>query len=154
MNDGKNELLKPLHYFNIEKYILIIVMFMIILLIGLNTLRVYKGYTVIQRSGSNNIYDSKNILYDKGTITLSIDESNNYPMLEIIVNGDIIDRFDENKEVTIDVAERDVVQINGSMYKDDIAISIKNISPNIPDHLNGTRVLIKQNISTVAIIKM
>jgi len=154
MNDKRSDLLKALHCFTIEKYVSIIIMLVVILLIGLNILRVYKEYILVHHSETKSFYDLKNILYNSETMTLSIDGSDEYPMLEVIVNGNLIDKFGKNKQIIVNVNDGDVVQINGSMYSDIIMVSMKNISSNTTNYLNNKQVLVKQNISTLAVIKM
>ncbi len=150
MNDRRNNI----HYFRIDNCIAIIVMFMIILLIGLNILRICRDYIIVQHSETKAVHDFESILFPSGTLTLIIESNEVYPLLEIIVNGELVDKFGENKEVTINVTDRDIVQINGSMYNDDIIVSIKDISSNTIDYLSNSKVVVKRNISTLAIIRM
>jgi len=127
---------------------------MIVLLIGLNILRVYKDYIIVHRSETKDFYDIESNLYTSGTITLLIEEEDEYPMVEIILNGEFIYEFGKNKQATINVTDGDVVQINGSMYTNNIAVSIQGISPNTINYFNNKQILVKQNISTIAVIKM
>jgi len=127
---------------------------MIILLIGLNILRVCRDYIIVQHSEIKAVYDFERMLFPSGTITLAIESNEVYPLLEIIVNGELVDKFGENNEVTVHVTDQDVVQINGAMYDDDIIVSIKDISSNIIDYLSNRKVVVKKNISTLAIIRM
>jgi len=154
MSEDRNDLLKAVHYFSMEKYVSIFVMIMIVLLIGVNILRVYKDYILVHRSETKGFYDIENNLYNSGTITLLIEEEDEYPMVEIILNGEFIYEFGKNKQATINVTDGDVVQINGSMYTNNIAVSIQSISPNTINYFNNKQILVKQNISTIAIIKM
>ncbi|QUH20746.1 hypothetical protein [Alkaliphilus sp. B6464] len=150
MNDRRNNV----NYFGIDNCIAIIVMFMIILLIGLNILRICRDYIIVQHSETKTVHDFESILFPSGTLTLIIESNEVYPLLEIIVNGELVDKFGENNEVTINVTDRDIVQINGSMYNDDVIVSIKDISSNIIDYLSNRKVVVKRNISTLAIIRM
>lgn len=155
MNDQKNNLLKQVRYFNMEKYIAIIVMLMIILLIGLNILRMYSDYIIVQHSENSMFYNIGSTLSSYGAMEIAIEESKVYPMLEVIINGEPLDdKFDKNNEIKIKVYDGDVIQLNGSMYNDNITVRIKNMSLNINNALSIEQITIERNIHTLAIIRM
>lgn len=155
MNDQKNNLLKQVRYFNMEKYIAIIVMLMIILLIGLNILRMYSDYIIVQHSETSMFDNIGSTLSSYGAMEIAIEESKVYPMLEVIINGEPLDdKFDKNNEIKIKVYDGDVIQLNGSMYNDNITVRIKNMSLNINNALSIEQITIERNIHTLAIIRM
>jgi len=152
MNDQRNDFIKPLSYFSIENYIPIAIIFMITLLITLNILRIYQDARTANQFEPKKNYDIENTSYNS-TMTFSIEGNQKYPMVEIMINGEVIDKFGENNEITINIREGNVVQINGSMYRNDIMVHIKHTSITTADNLN-TDILVQQNISTLAVIKM
>lgn len=76
-------------------------------------------------------------------------------MLEIIINGELFDyKFKDNNQITITVRDGDVIQINSSMYSDNIKIGIKDTSPNISNVLNNNHITLRRDINTLAVIKI
>lgn len=154
MNDQRR-LLKQKNHFFIEKSIIIIIMFMLVLLIGFNTVKIYNYYITAQFSEFNATYNLKSNVSSQGIIEVAIKEERKYPMLEIIVNGELLDyKFKENNQIIITVYDGDVVQINSSMYNDNIKVEIKDMSPNISNILDNNHITLKENINTLAIIRM
>jgi len=154
MNDH-GRAVKQKKYLLIEKFIVVIIMFMFVLLIGFNTVRAYNYYIMARFSEFNAIYDFKGDVSSRNIIEIGIEENKAYPMLEIIINGELFDyNFEENNQIIITVYDGDVIQINGSMYDDNIKIGIKDMSPGVGNILNNNHIILKENISTLAIIKI
>ena len=75
--------------------------------------------------------------------------------MEIIINGEPLGHnFEENNQITITVYDGDVIQINSSMYSDDIKVEIKDMPPNVGNVLGNNHIILKENIGTLAIIKI
>lgn len=154
MNNHGRAVKQKNHCF-VEKFIVIIIMFMFVLLIGFNTVRAYNYYMTARFSEFNTIYDLKGDVPSQNIIEIGIEENKAYPLLEIIINGEPIDyNFKENNQVIITVCDGDVIQINSSMYSDNIKIGIKDMSPNVGNVLDNNHIILKENISTLAIIKI
>ncbi len=138
-----------------EKSVIIIVMFMFILLIGFNIIRVYNYYITAQFFKTNDIHNFKSNVPSQGIMEIAIEEDKVYPMLEIIINGELSDyKFEENNRIIITVCNGDVVQINGSMYSNNIKIEIENISPNISNVLDNNHIILRKDINTLAVIRI
>lgn len=154
MNNRRKSLKQKKRFF-MEKSVIIIVMFMFILLIGFNIMKVYNYYITAQFFKSNYIYNFKSNVPSQGIMEIAIEEDKVYPMLEIIINGELSDyKFEENNRIIITVCNGDVVQINGSMYNDNIKIEIENISPNISNVLDNNHIILREDINTLAVIRI
>ena len=154
MNNYGRAIKQKKHFF-IEKFVIAIIMLMSVLLIGFNTVRAYNYYMTARFSEFNTVYDSKGDVPSQNIIEIGIEENKAYPLLEIIINGEPIDyNFKENNQVIITVCDGDVIQINSSMYSDNIKIGIKDMSPNVGNVLDNNHIILKENISTLAIIKI
>lgn len=149
MDDRKNSIVNQIG----EKYICYAILTIMLLLIGINVFRIYNDHIAINHSQINFFYNNvENILSDKGSIVLSIEE--NYPLLEVMINGRVVNKFEENKSIVVNITNGDVVQINGSMYSNDIRVNIVDKSSNINNYFSSDKGIINQNIITLAIIKM
>ena len=147
--------IKQREHFFIEKFVIAIIMLMSVLLIGFNTVRAYNYYMTAQFSEFNTVYDSKGDVSSRNIIEIGIEENKIYPLLEIIINGEPIDyNFKENNQIMITVCDGDVIQINSSMYSDNIKIEIKDMSPGVGNVLDNNHIILKENIDTLAIIKI
>lgn len=146
---------KQNEHFFIEKFVIAIIMLMSVLLIGFNTVRAYNYYMTAQFSEFNTVYDSKGDVSSRNIIEIGTKENKIYPLLEIIINGEPIDyNFEENNQIMITVCDGDVIQINSSMYSDNIKIEIKDMSPGVGNVLDNNHIILKENIDTLAIIKI
>ncbi len=147
-------LLKQKRYFFIEKSIITIVMFISILLIGLNVVRAYDHYITAQFFEFNTAGLKNNVL-SQGSIEVVIEGDKMYPMLEVIINGELSGhRFNENNRIIITVHNGDVIQINSCMYSDNIKIEIVGMSPNVGNVLGNSHMTLKEGINTLAIIRI
>ena len=154
MNNYGRAIKQKKHFF-IEKFVIAIIMLMSVLLIGFNTVRAYNYYMTAQFSEFNTVYDSKGDVSSRNIIEIGIEENKIYPLLEIIINGEPIDyNFKENNQIMITVCDGDVIQINSSMYSDNIKIEIKDMSPGVGNVLDNNHIILKENIDTLAIIKI
>lgn len=154
MNNYGRAIKQKKHFF-IEKFVIAIIMLMSVLLIGFNTVRAYNYYMTAQFSEFNTVYDSEGDVSSRNIIEIGIEENKAYPLLEIIINGEPIDyNFKENNQIIITVCDGDVIQINSSMYSDNIKIEIKDMSPGVGNVLDNNHIILKENIDTLAIIKM
>lgn len=149
MDDRKKSIVNPIG----EKYICYAILTIMLLLIGVNIFRIYNDHTAINNSQINFFYNNvENMLFDKGSIVLSIEE--NYPLLEVMINGRVVNKFEKNKSIVVNITNGDVVQVNGSMYSNDIIVNIVDKSSNINNYFSSDKGIINQNIITLAIIKM
>lgn len=154
MNNHERAVKQKNHCF-MENFIIVIILFMSVLLIGLNTVRAYNYYMTARFSEFNTVYDSKGDALSRNIIEIGIEENKVYPLLEIIINGEPLGHnFEENNQITITIYDGDVIQINSSMYSDDIKVEIKDMPPNVGNVLGNNHIILKENIGTLAIIKI
>ncbi len=151
--DGERKNISKLKYCKTGENISIFLIFAITLLIGFNILRIYDDYIMVQIFGYKNTYNFENTLPDKKTVTVIVESDKLYPMLEIIVNGDLVTVFNNRSEATIEVKKGDVIQINGSMYNDDIVVSMHSTNFSDVSFLNKDKIIVQKDIKTLAIIQ-
>lgn len=142
------------HVSKSEMYTSFLPIVMITVLIGLNIIEAYKNNIFQQHYLDKNNYNCKSTLSYKKDITLITENNRLYPQLEVIINGEFIDKFNNRKELTITVNNGDVIQINGSMYNDNIVVRINNVDLHKINYLNKQEVVIQNNIKTLAIIRI
>jgi len=111
-------------------------------------------------SNQNTVYKSNieesnlQLLSDpKGIISLELEGDNSYPLLEVLINGELVKRFD-NKQIMIEVQDRDVVEIKGTMYGDEIKIRIIDISSEIKNQNMMQQVSINRNIVSLGVVRL
>ena len=89
-----------------------------------------------------------------GIITLELEGPISYPRLEVLVNGEYAMSFENNKHVVIEVKDRDVVEIKGTMYEDEIKIKIIDISSEIKKENIKQQVTINRNIVSLGFVRL
>ncbi|WP_183108667.1 hypothetical protein [Thermohalobacter berrensis] len=68
---------------------------------------------------------------NKGIIILKILNSKNYGNVEVLINGETVKKFGNQKEIDIKVYNNDLIEINGTMYKENIEVKVVGVSKNI-----------------------
>lgn len=151
---NKKVLSRQKERFFTEKFIIVTIMFVFTLLIGFNTIRAYSQCIRAHFFEFSVTNPGKNIS-TQGTMEIAIKGNKTYPMLEIIINGELFDyKFGEDNRVIITVYDGDVIQVNGSMYDDNIKVEIKNTSTNINNVSGNNHIVLKGDINTLAVIKI
>lgn len=85
---------------------------------------------------------------EKGAVILKLDD-NTYEDIEILVNGETVGNFDDKQEVSIDVFNNDLIEINGTKYLEKIKIKVVGISTNIKSPKLNTTVTTFKNIELI-----
>lgn len=120
-------------FFNkIESLLLKLSLISIIILIGLQVFIVNNEISVFSKMANiegNTIGDLGKI--ESGLVVLSIEEEQKFKETEVLVNGEVIDKFNGRKEVTIEVYNNDIVEINGGRYSEKVKVKVVGISKNI-----------------------
>lgn len=65
-----------------------------------------------------------------GIIIIAINDTK-FSNVEVIKNGKIENSFKKDKEISIKVKDKDILEINGSMYQEPVIVKIVGISKNI-----------------------
>lgn len=138
----------------LEKHISLLAIIIITFLIGFNILRVYKNNILKEDYLVKDNYNSKKKFSTEKSITLILENDKLYPLLEVLINGKLTNKFNNNNKLSITVNDGDVIQINGSMYEDNIRVKIDNMNSYKINYLNKSEIITKKNIVTLAIIRM
>lgn len=134
----------------IESILLKICFISILLLIGLQIfingsefavfLQSDRGMDRIPLEGSRN----------KGIIILEVDGKDDSKYLEVLVNGEVVKRFNNNEEVTIEVYNNDLIEINGAKCRESVRVRVTGVSKNISLPKLNTTVKVAQSIEILS----
>ncbi len=141
-------------YDKLEKYISLLAIIIITFLIGFNILRVYNNNILEQDYLVKDNYNFTKKISAKKGVTLTLESDKLYPLLEVLVNGKLRYKFIKNNELIINVNDGDVIQINGSMYDDNIRVRIDTMNSYKINYLNKSEIITKKTIETLAVIRM
>lgn len=103
----------------------------------------------INRVSSNQFVSTK-----KGILVLQLNEQAKYNKVEILVNGESVNNFNDNSEVTIYVYNNDIVEINGGMYNNKIKVKVKEISTFIKEPKLGKTIEVDGNIELIGKVQI
>lgn len=109
----------------------------------------FKIDSSINRVSSNQFVSAK-----KGILVLQLNDQNNYNKVEILVNGESVNNFNDNSEVIVYVYNNDIVEINGGMYNNKIKVKIKEISTFIEEPKLGKVIEVDGNIELIGKIQI
>ncbi|SCZ01349.1 hypothetical protein [Alkaliphilus peptidifermentans] len=115
----------------LEKIIqtLFVVLMLFLILINIGKSYQLKKSTVML--GSEEGFWFLDLISKKGTIVLQLEGGSLYPKLELMINGEVVEVFGDNTEVKLEVNDRDVIEVNSSMYNENISLYIKEVSSNV-----------------------
>ncbi|MBN4063099.1 MAG: hypothetical protein COA82_01005 [Alkaliphilus sp.] len=133
----------------LEKIIFSFLMLFFCSLVISNVMTIYE-----QRQIVIDINNSYFVRAEKGSVSIKIQGDKLYQDLEIVLNGEVYKRFENNFTVTVEVKNYDVIQINGSMYEEEIYIKIVETSNNINTEKLRMNIKINGNTETLAVIKI
>ncbi|SNR88287.1 hypothetical protein SAMN05446037_1001212 [Anaerovirgula multivorans] len=86
-------------------------------------------------------------------IKLQLIADKNYPDLEVLINGEIFQTFRKDEVLLVPVKKGDVVQINGTMYKDKIKLEVVDKSLKLKGEDLARQVIVNQNIEFLCLIR-
>ena len=78
----------------------------------------------------------------------------NFNDVEIIINNENKYKFNEKDEITLKIHEEDLIEVNGSMYNDNIDISIIGVTKNIDKPMLNSKLTTRGNIQTFGTVKL
>ncbi len=88
-----------------------------------------------------------------GAIVLALEGDALYPQLEVLVNGESFISFENNRQLEIQVKDRDVVEIKGTMYQEKIPIRVIEITKEINPDFIKEQLSVEKNIVTIGIVR-
>ena len=135
----------------IEKTLRILLILFLVTTVLTNGKKMYdSNQNPVYRSGTE---ETQLLSAPFGSLKLEIEGSNYYPLLEVMVNGEYIKSFENNKQLEIQVKDRDVIQLKGTMYDNEIRIKIVDITSIKSDNLKK-QVSINGNIVSLGIARL
>ncbi len=142
------------HVLILEKTLMLSAIILITILFGYNF---YTTYNSLQSSVVQNKYKQYNLQAmgsPYGEVAIEIDEEQQYPKLELLINGVTTSQFNNEKRVIAKVKDGDLIQVNGSMYQQDITVSIVEVSNNLEEKLINTNTTTYGNIQILTTIRI
>ncbi|SDK48526.1 hypothetical protein [Natronincola ferrireducens] len=137
-----------------EKFCLVITVFSIFCIFIFNSLANYNRYYDVYYKNYDDLQHNYLVLQQQGTVTIEIIGDKVYPHLEILLNGESYKKFHNENTSVIMVKDGDVVQINGSMYNEDIQLKVVNVSYNVKLPQPPKTVYISRNIKTLSRVEI
>ncbi len=90
---------------------------------------------------------------EKGIVILKL-LNNNLEDIKILVNGDEVDNFQSNDEVSIQVYNNDLIEIDGTKYLERVKVQIIGISENLELPELDTTIETSQSIEMLGRVKV
>jgi len=110
---------------------------------------------VIGKHNNGNEFTPMNKLNinEKGIVILKL-LNNNLEDIKILVNGDEVDNFQGNDEVSIQVYNNDLIEIDGTKYLERVKVQIIGISENLKLPELDTTIETSQSIEMLGRVKL
>ncbi|HSH35131.1 hypothetical protein [Schnuerera sp.] len=109
--------------------------------------------TIGGKDGRNFIFSDSLETNEKGIIILK-NMKPKYKDIEVLVNGEYINDFKENDELKIYVYNNDMVEIDGTKYKNQLIFKIVGVSNNIEMPKLDTIITTSQNIEILSKVQL
>jgi len=116
----------------IESFILKLCIVSVLVLVGLQGFITNNELAVFLNQPESNLEIGLDDLKskEKGIILLSI-EGKDFEDVEILKNGEVIDKFGKNNEIKLTVYNNDLIEVNGTKYSDSIKVKVVGVSKNV-----------------------
>jgi len=116
----------------IESFILKLCIVSVLVLVGLQGFITNNELAVFLNQPESNLEIDLDDLKskEKGIILLSI-EGKDFEDVEILKNGEVIDKFGKNNEIKLTVYNNDLIEVNGTKYSDSIKVKVVGVSKNV-----------------------
>lgn len=138
----------------IEKILKLLFIFFLAATILTNVIKIHDASKdAVYRSSTDNS-QLQPLSAPRGYIQLELDGGTKYPKLEVLINGEFVSLFEPGKKLEIQVENRDVIQINGTMYSDEIKIKVVGLTSNLREADINKEVLVKNNIVVLGIARI
>lgn len=96
---------------------------------------------------------SKLNVNEKGIVVIKLLNSN-LENVEILINGDVVNNFRHSDEISIEVYNNDLIEIDGTKYIDRVKVKIVGISKNLELPKLDTVVETSQSIEMLGRVKL
>ncbi len=67
---------------------------------------------------------------ERAVVILKLKDSE-FKDTKVLLNGDIIDSFEKKDEISLEVYENDIIEIDGTKYQENIVVTVVGISSNL-----------------------
>jgi len=122
--------------------------------IGLNAKNTLHSQQKTVLQSNSKVYNLQSEVSPRGEVVVKIENVKNYPKLEILINGVVYKKFDHEKEIQLEVKDGDLLQVNGSMYNEDIKIVLSKKTSNIKIPSSQRKVIAQGNIIVLSTIRI
>ncbi|WP_202710913.1 hypothetical protein [Sporosalibacterium faouarense] len=112
----------------IESILLKVCVLSLLFIVGLQLLVSRDDFPTFIGNGNNSMESSS--YNEKGIVRLSL-LGDNYEDVEVLVNGEAVGNFNDNKEVELLVYNNDLIEINGTKHMDKIKVKVVAVSTNL-----------------------
>ncbi|KAB3534016.1 hypothetical protein F8154_10065 [Alkaliphilus pronyensis] len=136
----------------LERVLLTCFLILLSAVVIVNSIKMFQLRNSVVMLGRETGINYSQLIDKSGTITLRLEEDL-YPNIEVYINGELVDTFGNNRLIKVDIKDRDVLELNSSMYSNPINLYIEEVSNNISGITEGAIYNIK-NRKTIAIIRI
>lgn len=138
----------------IEKTLRILFIFFLSLTILANVKKIYDSrQDAVYKSNTDNSL-LQPLSAPRGYIQLEIDGAKEYPYLEVLINGVYVSSFESEAKLEILVKDRDVIEINGTMYSEEVKIKVVDLTKNIKGTSLKKEIIVKSNIVALGVARI
>lgn len=138
----------------IEKTLRILFIFFLSLTILANVKKIYDSrQDAVYKSNTDNSL-LQPLSTPRGYIQLEIDGAKEYPHLEVLINGVYVSSFESAAKLEILVKDRDVIEINGTMYSEEVKIKVVDLTKNIKGTSLKKEIIVKSNIVALGVARI
>lgn len=116
-----------------ESFMVKLCILCLIIVIGMQVFIKNNDLQVFFDNQNHNVFNHVNNSKDKGILILKLENQNysDFKDVEILKNGKIEANFSKGSEVTINVYNNDLIEINGAKYHENLEVKIVGVSKNI-----------------------
>ncbi|AOY77244.1 hypothetical protein [Clostridium formicaceticum] len=138
----------------IEKFLLYSTVILILMMVSFNYLTNYNRYYSVYYAQEEEKYNFFLSPKQEGFVVIGLVGQQTYHDLEVLVNGEVHKTFGEDTAVTIAVRDRDLVQVNATMYAEKITLRILEVSSNIKNSIPYKEITVNKNIEILSLIQI
>ena len=111
-----------------EKLILLISLVSLALLLFIQFIN-YDDNTSINTSYTSKFLPPSQDM-ERAVVILKLKDSE-FKDTKVLLNGDLIDSFEKKDEISLEVYENDIIEIDGTKYQENIVVTVVGISSNL-----------------------
>ncbi|MBM7614096.1 hypothetical protein [Alkaliphilus hydrothermalis] len=137
----------------LERVLVLGAVVLMLSVIGLNARSTLQSQQKTVLQINSKAYNLQSEISPNGEVVVKIDDIKNYPRLELLVNGVVYKMFGNEKEIVVEVQNGDLLQVNGSMYNEEIRIVMSKKTNNITFPSRQVQVVTQSNIKVLSTIR-